>query len=296
MRVHSKRYKDDFNMYLDELEFSIGESISAHRTANSISFFKSVYPLFVLLETLSSFEYHIDPTRRLLIGEYLDRNQKAKALDLTRSLNNRTSTDLLIQEAIRKETFTPFFAELYSDAMLLANHYYLNNYRGCHIHVRNLIEDLLRHLYYKDHREEFISAESELTMGLSPLFFREYVTRASYLQEFKKVDEAFSPKLNKEQSTLFGKLEDLYARTSSYVHASKETYMTRHSTNAELKFDKGKADLVESTTREFVKMGVAFLIAAHLDQFMRLNEYDKTIILEGFDSNEKHKFRKQFNV
>ena len=296
MKIHSKRYSDDFNAYLNELEVSISKSISEHKAANSISFFKSIYPLFVLLETLSTFEYHIDPTRRLLIGEYLESNQKEKLLKLVSSLNTGTDEEQLIQQAIRKETFTPFFTELYSDSMLLANHYYLNNYRDCHIHIRNLIEDLLRHLYYKDHKEEFMSEESEYTMDLSPQYFREYVKRASYLKEFENVSDSFDKKASNDVSTLFGKLEDLYAKTSSYVHASKETYMTRHSTNAELRFEKQKADLVESTAREFVKLAVAFLVAAHIDQFMRLNEYEKSIILESFDAIEKHRFRRIFNV
>lgn len=81
MKIHSKRYSDDFNAYLNELEVSISKSISEHKAANSISFFKSIYPLFVLLETLSTFEYHIDPTRRLLIGEYLEKQSKRKTIE-----------------------------------------------------------------------------------------------------------------------------------------------------------------------------------------------------------------------
>jgi hypothetical protein len=296
MRIHSQRYRDDFVDYLNELEHSAASSISIHRSSSSVSFFKAIYPLFVLLETLSSFEFHIDPTRRLLIGEYLERNQKPDLLRLARSLNTGTAEERLIQEAIRKETFTPFFKELYSDGMLLTNHFYLNNYRGCHIQIRNLLEDLLRHLFYKDHKEEFNAVESEYSKGLSPQFFREYLARTSYLKEFENVSESFGSNAANNETTLFGTLERLYAQASGYVHASKETHLTKHSSNAELIYDGVKAALVESTTREFVKMCVAFLAAAHLDQFMRLNEYEKSIILKAFAADEKHRFRRLFNV
>ncbi len=149
----------------------------------------------------------------------------------------------------------------------------------------------------KEERIDCPSGHGKMVLGgLSPRFLREYATGVSYLQDFEGVDDAFGSRANKDVSSLFGKLEDLYARSSSYVHATKETHMTRHATNADLKFDKEKAGVVESTARGFVKMAVAFLIAAHMEQFMRLNEYDKSIILEAFDTVEKHRFRKLFNV
>lgn len=272
-------------------------SIAAHKASGSISFFKLLYPLFVLLEVLSTFEHHVDPTRKLLIREYLDQGRRADLLKLARGLNSGSPQDDLIQEAIRKEAFTPFFRELYSDCMLLANQFYLNYYRGCHIFLRNVLEDLWRHLYYKDHKEEFMTIDakvSERSMEITPQFFRGYLQRTSYLQIFDSVDYSFQS--GSTGATIYAKNEDLYRRASSYVHATKETRMTKHSTNAEMKFDPQKAGDVESAVTELVHIAVAFLIAAHFDQFMRVSEYEKSIVLGAFDTGERQRFRRLFNI
>ncbi len=87
MKIHSKKFKDDFKSYFDDFEKSITRNINCHESRdNSIDFFKIVYPLFVLLESLTNFEYFIDPSKKLLIYEYLTENNKEQLINTARTL------------------------------------------------------------------------------------------------------------------------------------------------------------------------------------------------------------------
>ena len=59
MNIHSQKFKDDFGAYFQDLEISTNDHIKFHKIRNNnLDFFKKVYPLYVLLESLSNFRYY----------------------------------------------------------------------------------------------------------------------------------------------------------------------------------------------------------------------------------------------
>lgn len=105
--------------------------------------------------------------------------------------------NVAVREGVRAETFSEFFFELFSDALLILINAMTFNYRGSVIAVRCALEDLYRHLYYKDHPQELAMIRGggidEQAIGLSPAFLRAYLQRAPYLRIFGTVDDSFSP-------------------------------------------------------------------------------------------------------
>jgi len=180
---------------------------------------------------------------------------------------------------------------------MLLNHFYLNNYRGCYISLRNILEDLYRHLYYKDHLQEFwmVNAENgyeEFTLKLTPKFFREYLTRTTFL----KMLSGYNRNFETATENLFDWNEDLYKKTSYYVHAGAITYMSSFEKPSDLRFDEVKSNSVTSLTKEVMTLATIFLIGAHRAHFLKFNGCTKSLILEIFERSVKHNFRREMNV
>lgn len=300
MKIHTNKFKDDFEYYFEDFEKSILRNINHHKSRDSnMDFFKIVYPLFVLLESLTNFEYFVDPSKKILISEYLTKNNKEQLIRIARTLSIKDDNSEVLRKGVMKSTFTPYFKELYSDSLLLLNQFYLNNYRGCYIYLRCIIEDLCRHLYYKDHREEFFMVDSDVTeydVGLTPEKFRQYLSKTSFLSELKKVNEKFEIKNDEKQMDIFKLNEELYQKTSASVHASKETSMNKYSSNSELNYKESKALEIINVTRKVVNVSLVFLICGHIEQFSRFNEFEKTLILYNFGKKTKPNLRKFLNI
>lgn len=300
-KIHSDKFKDDFESYFQDFEESIKRNIESHKSRkNESDFFKIVYPLFVLLESLTNFEYFIDPSKKILINEYLEKNDKHNLIKVARTLFNKDPNSEVLRKGIQKGTFTPYFEELYSDSFLLLNQFYLNNYRGCNIYLRCILEDLYRHLYYKDHKEEFFMVDSnvsEFDIGLSPDKFKKYLPKTSFLNELKKVNEKFEIKNDEEINMDLFKLNiELYHKTSASIHASKESFMNKYGSNSELIYNEDKASDIIKITRKVVDISLVFLICGHIEQFSRFNDFEKTLILYGFDKNVKQNLREFLNI
>ena len=292
-----KKLENDFVRYFDELMSSVSDSLSKHKACKESSkLFQMLHPIFVLLESLKSSEYYPQPNNILLMQEYLARGDREKVVALARKTNDFDDEAEVLRDAVQKHTFTPYFEEIYSDLLLLLNNYYFNNYRGCFICLRCVLEDLYRHLYYKDHIQEYLSLLAgidEHSMGLRPQVFREYLQRVSFLQPFSKVDKKFE---TCESGYVWGWNNELYSRTSFYVHASNEEAMNRYTNNKQMKFNETYAEKVEGIAKEGVAIAVAFLIPCHVDVYSRFNDYNKSMILESFEPRMRRNFRSLLNV
>lgn len=299
MKIHSNKFKEDFNSYFNDFEKSLKESIDFHKSrSNNLDFFTKIYPLFVLLESLTNYEYFLDPSKKILIGEYLEENNKEELIKVARTLFNKDVNSQVLRKGILKATFTPYFKELYSDSLLLLNQFYLNNYRGCYLYLRCILEDLYRHLYYKDHKEEFFMVDSDIAeydLYLSPKKFREYLPKTSFLSILKEVNENFELK-ESEQNDIFKQNDYLYRETSAHVHASKETFMSKYNYNSELKYNEADASAIKEIALKVVNLSIVFLICAHFEQFSRFNDYERSLVLINFNKNTKSNLRKILNL
>jgi len=208
-----KRIESAFNLYCDDFCRNVTKSINIHQdNPDSRSLFKDAYSLFVLLESLKDSDYYFDPTKEILLQEALESGCRDIAAETARQLSVRdlSDSDKLIKTGISKQRFTPYLKELYSDALMLLNSFYSNNYRSCYISLRCMLEDLYRHLYYKDHVQEYWAITrkqndySEYGLGLKPEFFRDYIKRISHFESLKNLPRF---KLN-QQSLKDSKIED----------------------------------------------------------------------------------------
>jgi hypothetical protein len=304
MKIHSQKIKDDFELYFADLEKSVASSLRKHREGQTQSVFKEVYPLFVMLETLYNPDYFSDPSTLIEFQQCMQTGDKQK---ITKAIARLSDSKARISDELRKgiaqQLFTPYFKELYSDTFLLTNQYYLNNYRGCYLYLRGILEDVYKHIYYIDHKQEFTmvaSGKSEFGLKITPRFLREYLKKTSHLCglnnlncDLEKIDYE-DQQQNKE--TLFSLNRKLYHRASAFVHPSRQTHMSHFSSNSDLVFNEENAKEVCKVTRDVVKVAVVFLICVHFQQFVRFNEYEKSLVMYSFDEIVRRNLRRNLRV
>lgn len=316
------RINNEFKIFLDELKLSVDSNISAATATKNTEMFDAAYPLFALLRCLSSSKYARNPVKEIVLNEIRKSGDKPRFLDAAQHFNSSKIYDNELNRGLQKQAFTGFFNELFSDALLLVNSYYTANYRGSSIAIRCMCEDLYRHLYYFDHPQEYYSISkenplSERELGLSPAKFREALPRLKYLEIFSTLADDFLPKSSKLSKAsiapasggansplmptsaifdLFSLNERLYAETSSAVHGSAADSHNAFRANADLKFNKLRSDRVIKSTREFVHMAIAFLIATHMDYVTAFDEYEKSIVMSGYSPTERGALRRALNL
>jgi hypothetical protein len=305
MKIHSRRIKEDFASFFADLERSVQASLKKHGETETPNIFKAAYPLFVMLETLSNLEYFSDPSMQIELDKCIELGDKNKIIAARRKLFSSTmKMSEEMKRGLEEELFTPYFKELYSDTFLLVDQYYLNNYRGCYLYLRCILEDMYKHIYYRDHRQEFymVTSEgmSEYTLGITPQFLRSYLEKTLQLHHLKafnyaleKLDDA-----NREQDkeTIFKLNDNLYSKTSAFVHPSTETFMGHITSNSELVYEEKKAQEVLDSTKEVINITIILLICVHFQQFCRFNEYEKSLIIAGFEEKTKRNLRINFGI
>jgi hypothetical protein len=294
--------KSDFDDFYSDVETSFSNTIAFHKNQkDGYDIFKPTYSLFVLIEMLCEPAYINDPTKEILLHEAILEGDKKL---IARTYRNLTVADFgkkgqLIKKGLLKKQFTPYLQELYSDVIMLLNNYYLNNYRGCYISLRSVLEDLYRHFYYSDHLPEFLAVTkddiSEYSIGLVPEFFRKYLSEISGLKYLSQYNEKLAPKQGKE-GDVFGWNNDLYKKTSAYVHASKPVYMSGFARNSDMQFEQKQSNRLIDLVRQVMKLSIILLISFHKKHFIQVNNYIKSLVLEVFEKEIKRNLRQCLNV
>lgn len=294
----SGKITGEFNAYLEELGESVNLCVADAKTTNNKELFSSVYPLFVLLRALSNSDYARDPVRDIVLTE-LKSIDKRKFLEAVSFFQRGHKYQQEFRNGMQKQVFTGYFRELFSDALLLLNSYYTNNYRGSQIALRCMLEDLYRHLYYRDHPQEFVAiannVSGEYEIGIRPKFLREYLKRADYLQIFNRINSNFEPK-NIDQETIFDVNEKLYTDCSAAVHGSDQSELNAFQSNLDFHMVPKKTEDVLRMSKQFTNMAVSFLISAHHDQFLAFSEYERSLILSKFPEKNRAALRKALNI
>jgi hypothetical protein len=308
MKIHSDKIRKDFASYFADLQKTLPENLKKHqenselRENPTIGIFKEVYPLFVLLETLYNPAFFVDPSKQIELDQCIKNGNKEEIISAKRALDRTKISDDL-KKGLEDQFFTPYLNELYSDAFLLLNQYYLNNYRGCYLYLRCILEDLHKHIYYIDHKQEFYmvcSGMSEYELGITPQFLREYLKRVSPLCDLRAFNSDFEKilkeigKQNKE--TIFDLNENLYHKTSAFVHPSDPTHMSHFQSNSDLVFEEERAQGVREITREVVGVAIVFLICMHFQQFSQFNDFEKSLVIIRFDKTRKGNLRKALGI
>lgn len=298
----NKRIEKEFSSFLKELSASVTKSVGENKanTQESKLLFSNVFPLFVLLRCLSTPTYTRDPSKDAILSELRNAGRKNEFISALLRFNRKKVYQNELVQGLQKQIFTGYFDELFSDTLLLLNSFYTYNYRGAMVAVRCMLEDLYRHLYYRDHPQEFWALTeggySEYELGLKPSKFRNFLPQTNYLSIFKSVDIYFLKKADAKNMDLFSLNEKLYSESSSYVHGSEFSSLNSFRSNSDLEKNIDREKTVLRVVNDFVKVSVAFLVAAHFDHILAANEYEKSIILSAFSDQEKINFRFCLNI
>jgi len=294
----NKRIKSEFDAFLVELENSVKRSVARAQTDDDKELFGHLYPLFVLLRTLSSSEYVRDPVRETVLAE-LKNTSKQRFLEAVSFFKLPHPYQVEFKTGMQRQVFTGYFQELFSDALLLLNSYYTHNYRSAQIALRCMLEDLYRHLYYRDHPQELIAvhdgSRSEYEIGIRPRVLRDYLTRTDYLASFKTLNIDFLPRTT-DDKTWFDINEELYANSSSAVHGSGDSSLNTFQSNLDFVYVESKAKLTLNAAKEFTQMAVAFLLSAHVDQFLSFSEYERSLVLSKYPDKRRAALRLALNI
>ncbi|OAH98975.1 hypothetical protein A1353_21620 [Methylomonas methanica] len=290
-----------YALYLGELRTSIGRSLrkGQSRPENEAAF-KIFVPLWLLLNGLRDGTNSPNPTKEMLLSYLREAGDFEGFLKVAKDHHVERNFGSELQRAHEAFLFASYFDELISDSLLFVNAFHLSNYRGCVIALRCMLEDMYRHLYYKDNREYFIrvhnNGESEHSLKLAPASFREYLSKASYLKILSSVKESFTVPPSKTVEGFLKLNEELYSRTSSFVHGAAPRTLNGFESNLDLIFDSARADEVLKLANLVAMLIVVFLCCGHLDQFAGLNESVKREVFKVFPGSLHARLRQTLRV
>lgn len=287
---------DAYAQYQSELRRSV---LAALRTRNAHAIhrdlFNALVPLWTLIYTYLDEGVAVNPTKELLLSHLSSVGDVDKFVRVAADHKVERTFGCELKLATKAVAFTSYFNELVSDSLLLVNSLHLYDYRGSFIALRCMLEDLYRHLYYKDNREHFMQVHelgmSEHEVGVAPKGLREYLKKASYLRELLKVKWSFN--VGGKTANGLGSLNDiLYARYSSYVHGAAPATLNQFTSNLDFVYNANRAAEVLCLAKHFVLLSVGFLIFGHHEYFSRFNEPTKRLVLDAFFTpDQRHKVR-----
>ena len=289
-----------YDTYQRELRTSLARALRARGThVVHKNLFAALVPLWTLIHGFCDEAIVVNPTKELLLSFLSGQGDLVNFVKVSSDHRMEREFSRELTESTKAVGFTSYFNELVSDSLLLVNALHLYNYRGCLISIRCMLEDMYRHLYYKDNREAFLQVHElgkpESDLEITPMVFRKYLKRATYLEKISVINWRLT--LAGVQANDFHKLNDmLYSRTSGAVHGASPLKLNQFASNLDVIHDPRRAAEILEFTEKFVLLSVTFLVAAHLDLFARFNESTKRIVLSAFPTQQRPEIRKIFGV
>lgn len=297
----NRKVESEFEQYLHELKASSDKCLQSAKQDAGVTIFSTIFPLFALLRCLSSSNYARNMSKEIVLTEIKISGTKQRYIDAMKLYNRQHEFSKEQKNGAQRATFTGYFSELFSDLLLFLNSFYTGNYRGSYIALRCMLEDLYRHIYYKDHSQEFwmirnSNGTTEHDINLSPSKLRDYLKKTSYLSAYKAVGIDFKTKVEPSDYDFFNLNEELYSSCSTAVHGANELSHNLFKSNLDLKYTSSKTKEIEKKASEFSRMAIAFLMATHLDHLLAFDEYEKSLILSGYQKSHRGALRHLLNV
>lgn len=287
-----------YTKYCAEFEQSYAAALSGlNGNAAHRELFESLVPLWTFLGVATNETIAINPTKELLLSHLSYAGETAKFLEVSSDKRFERAFSRELNEAARALSFTSYFDELISDSICLLNAFAVFDYRGTVVAVRCMLEDLYRHLYYKDHREYFVRVhelgESEFSLDIAPKEFRKYLKSTSYL----RVLDTFQWGLTVRGSVIKGGIHSLsdalYSASSAYTHGAAPKLLNQFASNLDRSFSALRSDEVKDLVKKFVVLANLYLIFSHREYFARFNEADKRTVLRAFGATERAAIRRK---
>lgn len=139
-----------YAIYRREFRSSTIRAIRNPPHASQKELFVALVPLWELISALLDDGVAANPTRDLLLSHFSASGDVAKFLKVASDRRFDREYGAALREASEAVSFTSYFQELVSDSLLLVNFHHTYDYRGCGVAMRCMLEDIYRHLYYKD--------------------------------------------------------------------------------------------------------------------------------------------------
>jgi hypothetical protein len=260
----------------------------------------NLHPLLALLQIFLARKSATNPSREFALEGARSTGDGALFLEAMNSFSSSEGVNGAMRQAYSATIFSGFMEELRSDLLMAFVNGLMYSYRNSAICLRCSLEDLYRHLYYMDHPQEYYALregrEGEYSMKLSPMAFREYIKRTSYLKDFSQVNVAFEKKLSDSESDYFSINEGLYGSLSAAVHGASEDWFAAVQNAGSLQKNQDREDKLAELAGKLTKMCIAFLISAHRDIFAAAGDYDKSIVLDAFSALERKNLRRFLNL
>jgi hypothetical protein len=286
--------------YCEELTSAYSSAMASLDTCPRLSdTFELLTPFWTFLGTATHESIAINPTKELLLSRLSSTGDMKKFLAVSADKRFERLYANELRDATKAVAFTSYFDELVSDSICLINAIAVYDYRMASIALRCMLEDLYRHLYYKDNREYFIRVhelgESEFSLDIAPKDFRKHLRGASYLHPLFDLLWGFVVRGTTVKG--FHALNDsLYSAASASAHGASPKLLNQFATNTDRLSDIGRATAVYELVRLFVMLANAFLLFAHKDYFARFNEADKRVVLSSFATPQRIEIRKRLGV
>ncbi len=298
----SKKRQSELRMLASQFATATSANLALHTGGDSAppQSVISLYPLFALLQSLNKTDPIANPSREHALSEAQLAGSRALFVSALRSFSASADVYAAMQRNYSDSIFSGFIRELRSDLLMFSLHSMIFSYRAAAISLRCALEDLYRHIYYKDHPQEFRALVSgrrgEFSADRSPRALRQYLVHVSELQPFSTVDTSFREITAEGVQNLFGTNEGLYSDLSEAVHGATDRWFAAHTSAQSLTKSADKDKSLASLSTSYVRLSIAFLIACHKGRFASMGEYDKSIVLDCFEQSERGKFRQLLNV
>lgn len=178
-----------------------------------------------------------------------------------------------VEEKQQPEHTYVFLMEFASDALHLLHALLVGDRRSGHLYLRSCIENVWRHIYFKDHPVEYRWANSDSGLYQSMDDLRSYC---------KKSDE-LDPRLQKS----LDRIASGYRKLSGFVHSSGESSLQLHGMLSEIRLPYEALKDIVSDLRSFGRDLVLLCLILHAKEMTNLHPWERRYAIDYLDKPRK---------
>ena len=175
--------------------------------------------------------------------------------------------------AQRSEHKRVFLKEFSSDAIHLMHTIMVGDIRAGHFYLRSAVENLWRHIYFKDHPVEYRWLESDPKYYISVEELRQYCARTDEMH-----DRMGQP---------LQRIANGYRKLSRFVHSSQSHSLQLHGRLTTIQLSIGKLSEVVKDLRSFGRDLVLVSLVVHATEIARLPPGEERFAINFLDRPRK---------
>lgn len=207
----------------------------------------------------------------LNFGARLKEPQKAKTL--LRAVHKFGLVASILSKAIPTQRLAHkriFLREFASDAIHLLHVLLVGDARGGQFYLRSAVENLWRHVYFKDHPVEY------RWLNLDSKFYTSIEDLRNYCAKTDEIDARLSEPL--------GRIAGGYQKLSRFVHSSKAPSLQLRNTLADIQLSTEALSDIVKDLRSFGRDLVLLSLVLHAAEMNKLHPREKTFATSYLDT------------